>query len=549
MAGKGSTAKTFAELNSEGFALAVVNDEFSDDAFEETENSDEGEEEISAEDGDGDVGDIGDGEESDGNENEDVGGHNWGTNGEEVSEDGVEDDDEEVGVEEGDTDRRRVVHHDYEPGSAVDVNWSSEFSRSEIRAMNQLHVTLPTTPNHMNVSNVECATCNDGLRTAEAAHDVTEPIIHKGMLFDTMNEALAPLRVRSHKPLPWNDLSETHTFHLPCGELAPALQDASMILGLHVDGLPVCAAVEPKGWRDTVEQLLGVGPPDPEQDKKDRKTTGVSSKWLRERFEALLADFNEEAVERSGGTMTRGPSLLLPSCGRGLSMSLEGHVAVEWEPYERDEVRNMNLSPVCTRDQGYWRYIGPLIYFYVVEWHLPSRVLGQFERLQPPKIETVTTSPKLHTINRRTHWGAVNWPEKHPLHLWVWSQHTQLHYQDGPAHSPSAFAEYLRWLHGHSRLILKPPVVADNLGEEDPEDADLDTVDEYDLMTRQGSQPERAPLHNYMAQQLGRIGNEAGRALMHPRGSQEELGTLRDFVGQSREVIGGSQLQDAPQAS
>lgn len=75
-------------------------------------------------------------------------------------------------------------------------------------------------------------------------------------------------------------------------------------------------------------------------------------------------------------------------------------------------------------------------------------------------------------------------------------------YLDGPAHTPSVYTSYLAWLHANSRFILKPPVVLDVLSEEDPEDADLEFVDEYDVMTRQGSQPECAPLHNYMLSNL-----------------------------------------------
>ena len=43
---------------------------------------------------------------------------------------------------------------------------------------------------------------------------------------------------------------ETHTFHLPCGEMAPTLQDVAMMLGLPITG----DAVGPawyllRGWR------------------------------------------------------------------------------------------------------------------------------------------------------------------------------------------------------------------------------------------------------------------------------------------------------------
>ena len=30
--------------------------------------------------------------------------------------------------------------------------------------------------------------------------------------------------------------SETHTFHLPCGEMTPMLQDVAYLLGLHIVG-------------------------------------------------------------------------------------------------------------------------------------------------------------------------------------------------------------------------------------------------------------------------------------------------------------------------
>jgi hypothetical protein len=75
---------------------------------------------------------------------------------------------------------------------------------------------------------------------------------------------------------------ETHTFHLPCGELTVTLQDVAMILGLPVDGQPVCGNVQPIGWRDMVELIVGSRPPEPAQDAKDKKPSGVSfACWLR----------------------------------------------------------------------------------------------------------------------------------------------------------------------------------------------------------------------------------------------------------------------------
>ena len=47
---------------------------------------------------------------------------------------------------------------------------------------------------------------------------------------------------------------ETHTFHLPCGEMAPTLQDVSFLLGLPVAGDAVGPRVVPRGWANDLQQ-------------------------------------------------------------------------------------------------------------------------------------------------------------------------------------------------------------------------------------------------------------------------------------------------------
>lgn len=51
------------------------------------------------------------------------------------------------------------------------------------------------------------------------------------------------------------------------------------------------------------------------------------------------------------------------------------HEHVTWQPYIRGEVQNLELSPLCTRDSQLWRSVLPLICFYIVEYHLPNRVM------------------------------------------------------------------------------------------------------------------------------------------------------------------------------
>jgi hypothetical protein len=77
---------------------------------------------------------------------------------------------------------------------------------------------------------------------------------------------------------------ETHTFHLPCGEMTVTMQDVGMILGLLLKGLAVTGIVQSKGWSDMVENIIGLRPPALPEGFRDRKTSGVSSAWLRANF-------------------------------------------------------------------------------------------------------------------------------------------------------------------------------------------------------------------------------------------------------------------------
>ncbi|XP_062208774.1 protein MAIN-LIKE 2-like [Phragmites australis] len=158
---------------------------------------------------------------------------------------------------------------------------------------------------------------------------------HRAHLMVDDGEVLSPLRIHTHSPLRWDERyapcigragflplarlvmtglpmfdnaaltalvdrwrSEIHTFHLPCGELMVTLQDVAMILGLPVDGQPVCGNVQPAGWRDMVELIVGTRPPEPTQEAKDKKPLGVSSAWLAQNFTECPHDAVEHVVER-----------------------------------------------------------------------------------------------------------------------------------------------------------------------------------------------------------------------------------------------------------
>nr|CAB3486569.1 unnamed protein product [Digitaria exilis] len=76
--------------------------------------------------------------------------------------------------------------------------------------------------------------------------------------------------------------------------------------------------------------------------------------------------------------------------------------------------------------------------------------------------------------------------------------------------------DYLHmWEQRVARTRLRPMAMEYNM-----EDVDTDAEDDYDVDTRWGNQPERAPVHGHMGQQLSRIVNDAGVAM---------LAMMRDF--------------------
>jgi hypothetical protein len=128
------------------------------------------------------------------------------------------------------------------------------------------------------------------------------PLLMLELLNFIVFQDLKSLRVREHFPLPWDERytpylaragfldialvvvcglpvldgqllsalvdrwrSETHSFHLPCGEMTDDMQDTTMILGLPLEGLLVSGIIQSAGWRDMVELHIGVRPPDADE--------------------------------------------------------------------------------------------------------------------------------------------------------------------------------------------------------------------------------------------------------------------------------------------
>ena len=67
----------------------------------------------------------------------------------------------------------------------------------------------------------------------------------------------------SARPIPLTALvdrwrPETHTFHLPCGEMTPTLQDVAYLLGLPIVGEAVGPRVVAASWKDDMEACFAL---------------------------------------------------------------------------------------------------------------------------------------------------------------------------------------------------------------------------------------------------------------------------------------------------
>jgi hypothetical protein len=91
---------------------------------------------------------------------------------------------------------------------------------------------------------------------------------------------------------------KTHMFHLLCGETMVMLQDVTMIFGLPIDSTPVCGPTSSAGWRDSIGAAIGIRTPNVPIDQKDKKTTGVHSRWLTTHFDTCPEGAEDAVVQR-----------------------------------------------------------------------------------------------------------------------------------------------------------------------------------------------------------------------------------------------------------
>uniref|UniRef100_A0A8I6Y2E3 Uncharacterized protein n=1 Tax=Hordeum vulgare subsp. vulgare TaxID=112509 RepID=A0A8I6Y2E3_HORVV len=78
------------------------------------------------------------------------------------------------------------------------------------------------------------------------------------------------------------------------------LQDVFMITALPIEGKPLCIRTDSEGWRQQMEALIGMSPPEPEAEdggKKDRVLAGAPFTWIATNFAHCPEDANDDVIQ------------------------------------------------------------------------------------------------------------------------------------------------------------------------------------------------------------------------------------------------------------
>ncbi|SPT20028.1 unnamed protein product [Triticum aestivum] len=95
---------------------------------------------------------------------------------------------------------------------------------------------------------------------------------------------------------------ETHSFHLRTGEMTG---DVSLIIGLAIDGRPLCMSTDSDGWREQMIALIGMAPTEAEADveegeekkKRERKAAGAAFTWIQTHFATCPPDATNDVIQ------------------------------------------------------------------------------------------------------------------------------------------------------------------------------------------------------------------------------------------------------------
>jgi hypothetical protein len=101
--------------------------------------------------------------------------------------------------------------------------------------------------------------------------------------------------------------------------------------------------------------------------------------------------------------------------------------------------------------------------------------------------------PQYRCSRKKRFGGGNDWLQKYSKYVKQWMNKERLEPTNRARSLPNEYREYLLWLHRTNIVHVKPPALSIPIDE-----GESDDEDPYDIITRTGVQPVRAPLENYM---------------------------------------------------
>ncbi|KAK1606857.1 hypothetical protein QYE76_030530 [Lolium multiflorum] len=330
---------------------------------------------------------------------------------------------------------------------------------------------------------------------------------------------------------------ETHTFHLRAGEMTPTLQDVSMILGLPIQGDPLCMNSGSDEWRRQMEDLIGMAPPPP-ADPKDRLSVG-RPRVLNERpWPHHRNNLDREPtwayIWDNVSEMTSDPKIIY----RHYTEELDTLTAeqVDWEPYGtyyRIGAGMADLNHKCPEEARFWRMRCPLICMWLVEYHQPHRVMRQFGLYQECPPQWQDTDQALHRLDRQRQRKITNWHVHHSGHVTAFQHCLEVIRNAGPVeivpHDLAAFNNYLQWFHQSTRIELVKPAYGDDILD-DPIEFDEVAQSQHDIYARKGRSTSIASELNFVRSEIQKTADECEVVWDQSYRDEKPIGPLRHFI-------------------
>ncbi|KAK1631505.1 hypothetical protein QYE76_005820 [Lolium multiflorum] len=323
---------------------------------------------------------------------------------------------------------------------------------------------------------------------------------------------------------------ETHTFHLRAGEMAPTLQDVSMILGLPIQGEPrLDEACRRTGSRTGSGGIggcmlllsvwswdrLSVGRP---RTLNERPWPHHPNNPDREPTWAYLWDNVSE--------MTSDPMVMY----RQYTAELDTLTAEQLLPYW---LGMADLNHKCTEEAWFWRMRCPLICMWLVEHHQPQRVMRQFGLYQECPPQWQDTDKALHRLDRQRQRKITNWPVHHSGHVASFLHCLEATRNAGPEqivpHDFAAFNNYLEWFHENTRIELVKHAYPEEILD-DPIQFDEVGQSQHDTFARRGRSTSIASELNFVREEIQKTAEECEVMWEQSGRDDKPVGPLRYFI-------------------